>query len=96
MENGETDSGKRKQKSGNLKKKKKSENLRICVKCFASPWMFICTRLPQTAGRDGGSIPYHLLQQGVGTVSHNTASPVHTFIHTYMCICVLTHVIISQ
>lgn len=81
MENGETDSGKRKQKS---------ENLRICLKCFASPWMFVCTRLPQTAGRDGGSIPYHLLQQGFGTASHNAASPVHALIHTYMCICVQT------
>lgn len=30
---------------------------RICLKCFVSPWMFICTRLPQRAGRHGGRIP---------------------------------------
>lgn len=54
MENGETDSGKRKQKSEK-------------------------------------DLPEVFLQQGVGTVSHNTASPVHTHSYIHVHICTQTH-----
>lgn len=75
---------------GNGKIRKLSR--RVCLKCFASQWVFIFNWLPQRAGRDGEIKRFKSFAAGCLSCStYHYLSCSHTFIHTFTRARVYTH-----